>query len=137
VAFVAAGTVKAAGTSNARLQYGFVAPAVSGTSFYRLRMVDLDGKTTYSATISVNAAPSSDNTLSAYPNPGKTYTIVKHAPASGTGLIRLYNAQGILVNQVKATGSQTRVELNNQAPGVYHLLFNTDQTRQATTLLVR
>jgi hypothetical protein len=134
--FMAIGTVKAAGNSTSRLNYHFVATGAQGTAFYRLKMVDVDGKSTYSGTISLTSGTETTVKLTAYPNPASKSVFVKHPYTSGAGTIQVFNAQGLLVDQVRATGNQTRIEISQLNRGNYHVSFHSDGNRQITTLIV-
>ena len=136
-AFMSIGSVKAAGNSNNRRNYSFKAPAISGRSFYRLKMVDLDGKAEYSTTISLSGSQSTTVSISAYPNPANASTWIKHPFVTGVENIQLFSAQGILVNQIKATNNQTLVDVSRLTKGNYHVVFSSDSGRQASTLIVQ
>jgi len=135
--FTPIGTVKAAGNSNSRLNYNFKAPLYSGRSLYRLRMVDMDGKTSYSNIISINTADVVNTTLAAYPNPAKTFTSIKHPAAGPNSSIGLYNANGVLIRQLKATDTETRLDLSSAGKGTYHVLYSGDGLKMATSIIVQ
>jgi len=73
--FVEIGTERASGNTNSRTDYFYNDKDVekSGTYYYRLRMVDLDGESKYSKVVSVNVvqdrAKNQKVTLDVYPNP--------------------------------------------------------------------
>jgi type IX secretion system substrate protein len=137
IGFTAIGSVKAAGTSNMRRDYNFEAPLIAGNSFYRLRMVDLDGKAQYSATVSVNGSAKAETIVHAYPNPATTFTKITHATATGGDKVQLYNAQGLLVAAVKATGNETRLELSALKSGSYHAVFTANDRQKSATVIVQ
>ena len=66
--FTTVGTVKAVGNSIEKQIYKFEQTPQYLTTFYRLRMVDLDGTTDFSKTISLTA-PSKKASFKAFPNP--------------------------------------------------------------------
>jgi uncharacterized delta-60 repeat protein len=68
--FTVLGTLNAAGNSTSVNNYSFIdAAPLTATNFYRLKMVDKDGKFTYSAIRTVNN--NSSLYVSLYPNPAK------------------------------------------------------------------
>lgn len=68
--FHSLGTVKAAGTSNMEINYGFDdLKANRGLNYYRLKMVDKDGKFTYSNIVKVNVNISETFITTVYPSP--------------------------------------------------------------------
>jgi hypothetical protein len=63
------GTVKAKGYSSITSDYSFIDKTpVNGTGYYRLKMVDLDGKYVFSKTVSITSS-SNDQALVIYSNP--------------------------------------------------------------------
>ena len=131
------GTVNAAGNSNTRLNYDFLAPDWDGRSLYRLKMLDLDGKISYSSVISVNTNAAANTQMTAYPNPAKTFTTIRHPQTAANNNIKLYNTNGILVNQVKATNNETRLDLTTLAKGTYYAIMTTPAGSMATSLIVQ
>jgi len=68
-AFIEIGETPGAGTTNFMQEYRFVdANPLSGTTYYRLRQTDFDGKTTYSQIVEVRFVYGQAS-LSIYPNP--------------------------------------------------------------------
>ncbi|MBK9255528.1 MAG: T9SS type A sorting domain-containing protein [Saprospiraceae bacterium] len=68
--------VSAAGESLKRKEYHFdIKNSDNGSGYYRLKMVDLDGKYTYSPIIFTDCASKTDG-FSIYPNPAKEYITV-------------------------------------------------------------
>ena len=66
----------------------------SNTVYYRLRVVDNDGKYNYSKIISVNL-DQPENSFSVYPNPVDNYAIVNlYSDKPGSGVIRLIDEAG-------------------------------------------
>lgn len=135
--FMPIGTVKAAGVSNIRRNYSFTAPAYNGRSYYRLKMTDLDGQSTFSTVVSVNSGASTDISVNIYPNPATSYAIVKHPFVSGSETIRIVNAQGVTVSQVKATVGQTKLDLSKVARGVYHVVYSSAAGNQALAFVAQ
>lgn len=118
------GEVKARGTATAAASYTFTdARPSSGDNYYRLAMEDLQGKTTHSAVVRVDARYTSAWQLS--PNPATEVLVLRfmenEAPANT--LIRLYNAQGSLALQYNAGEGATSitVPLTSLAAGMYWL----------------
>lgn len=70
VAFNKLGNVSGQGNSNSRVDYGFnhLQP-VAGANFYRLKLVDRDGKYTYSNIVSLNVTIKGLVITAVYPNP--------------------------------------------------------------------
>jgi hypothetical protein len=133
--FTTIGFTDAAGSSNSLRQYSFMAGRDEGKSYYRLKMVDIDGKSKYSPVITINGGGPDSIFVSAFPNPTPGYAYVTHPSGSGNGTIRLYNAQGILMNQLKANGNKTRLDLSQLAKGNYHVVYDSPEGTKTITIL--
>jgi hypothetical protein len=123
------GFVKGAGNSNHSNQYTYTDRNIynSGLHSYRLRLIDTDGKYTYSGTAEteLKIAPAGYELMQNYPNPfNPTTTIQYQIPEPGLVTIRVYNTLGkevaLLVNESKNEGIYD-VSFNpmNLASGTY------------------
>ncbi|WP_431214006.1 LamG-like jellyroll fold domain-containing protein [Puia sp. P3] len=66
------GTIAASGNSAAPVNYSYTDNSpVTGSNYYRLREVDLDGKSMYSSTVQINMMTGSGRALRTYPNPAR------------------------------------------------------------------
>jgi hypothetical protein len=117
--FEDAGTVTASNTSGVN-NYSFLhAPLNEGGHYYRLRMVDIDGRFTYSAVklVKIGAV----NRLQLYPNPaGKFITVTGLAPNS---VIRLFTTDGRLLQQLYTSGNSQLIDLGGLAGGMYIITY--------------
>ena len=99
LSFAAAGTVAAKGNSNERISYQYRFTRInSATLYFRLMMVDLDGRTEYSNMIMVKTGSAQKLTAAVYPNPfveklEVTLTLSKALPVT----VRLMDMNGRLV----------------------------------------
>ncbi|MEJ7739744.1 MAG: pectinesterase family protein [Chitinophagaceae bacterium] len=104
-------------------QYSFADPAVlAGPVYYRLQMVDLDGKFTFSDVIVLH---SSVTNLMVYPNPAQASITILHAKADGAA-IAIYNAKGaklVSLNPVPGTSS-TILNISVLAKGHYTVIYS-------------
>ncbi|MFT3822387.1 MAG: T9SS type A sorting domain-containing protein [Chitinophagaceae bacterium] len=126
VDFTTAGTVKAAGNSNSKINYSYThTTTANGTLYYRLREVDVDGKTNFSNIAAVKATASADITSSIYPNPfteriNFSITLQTSVPVSVT----LYDANGRMIQKVirqgqSGTNQVSLTGLSSLTPGIY------------------
>jgi hypothetical protein len=107
--FQPVGTVKAAGNSTTTLHYSFTDEHPSeGIHYYRLKMVDADGTTTYSDIVSV--AFGSGTVPLLYPNPASDWTTV--LTPTGFDEIVITNASGAIVDRIAGTSLETKQQLN-------------------------
>jgi hypothetical protein len=117
--FQQVGLVSAAGNSDTRRTYSYTdtkASATTGTVYYRLKTVDLDGKGDYSAIRSVrmaSATSANSITISTYPNPTVNALNVS-VPTNWQGkkvTFEIYNVNGMLVQTI----------VNNHAAQTAHM----------------
>jgi hypothetical protein len=137
------GEVRAHGTTNIHHEYNFTDGRLdkNGTLYYRLRIVDFDGTTTFSAVRSLKF--SSDNTWALYPNPTNgTFKTVFAAPAQTTATLTLTNALGQIVatRTVAATGSAQTIVFDDLAAaemssGVYFITIATEGRTETLRLV--
>ncbi|RYG02789.1 MAG: T9SS type A sorting domain-containing protein, partial [Chitinophagaceae bacterium] len=126
--FTTIGTIAAAGNSNAALNYAYDDKSFSGTAFYRLRLVDLDGKTEYSAVRYANGGPNAATTFSVFPNPFRSDVQLKGINASDVNKsnIRVFSATGKEVSY-KITGANS-IAIDASLPKGVYILRVKDQT---------
>ena len=132
------GEQAAAGNSNQTLAYHFVDDKpLPGKNYYRLRMLDLDGKWEYSTTVSVISEKES-RLCSIYPNPvSDAVSVTMNMQNAGKLTLKLYDING---HQLLSTyrmcdkGTSTFIldGLNRFRPGKYILKLNAAdfETRQ-------
>ncbi|MET0241872.1 MAG: T9SS type A sorting domain-containing protein [Flavitalea sp.] len=99
-------------------------------------MIDKDGKFEYSNTVSVNNTTTTSTAVAVYPNPATSYSFVKHPVVTGNETIGVYNNNGMMLAQVKASGNQTRLDVSSFAKGTYHVVFSSSTDRQVCKLVV-
>jgi plastocyanin len=128
VNFAKVGSVSAAGTTNTIQNYQFTDPlaGLSGTVYYRLREVDIDGNSNYSKIIALRLDGSSVSaSFSIYPNPFvSAVKIISTADASTEGTVTISNISGQRIySQIVALQEGQNVlpinNLSNLQPGVY------------------
>ena len=94
----------------------------NGKLFYRLKMVDIDDRFTYSQVIWINSDASGRIIL--YPNPAiRTLNI----NTGGANLIKttasVYSVDGRIVQNILITGAQVQVDVHTLAKGTYVIKF--------------
>lgn len=135
--------VAAQGTSLLRHDYAAVdAQPLPGTSYYRLRQVDLDGTVAYSSVATVRftselAAPA----LAVYPNPsaGQRFQVLATGLAATGGTVQLHDNVGRLVLTHTAPVGAAEATIQPAQPlasGLYLVTWQTADGQQLTTKLV-
>jgi hypothetical protein len=125
-------TIPAAGNSTQLIHYSVAdASDISGTVYYRLTQVDVDGATKMYDVVSTNCSSEKELALIAYPNPSNGQFTVKIENAlGGKYALAITDMQGKAIEEQSLdleTGT-TVVKLNpaNILPGVYLLQFMQD-----------
>jgi len=118
----AIGNVSAAGSNNSLLGYSFVDGDIDLESgpdqenLYRLKMVDLDGRFTFSRIVSIRFSENMQSFL--YPNP-VTYELYFNSPLKGKiESISLTNTSGEVIYQ-SSLNERTPISVKHLTPGVY------------------
>jgi hypothetical protein len=104
--FTAAGELAATGTNNQTTPYLYMhSPVFTGTVFYRIREMDLDGIMYYSNMVVVKIGNTLDATTHVFPNPFiDNLQISMQLEKAGMIQVALYNASGQLVLKLQQPG---------------------------------
>lgn len=118
----AIGSVKSAGNSSSRSLYSFNDnnPA-TGNNSYRIRQVDVDGRTAFSEIVRVNNQVKKN--ISVFPNPvtGSTQVFSKTTFTPGQS-IQLIDARGTRIKTILTTGGNSmQVDMSSLVKGLYLL----------------
>ncbi len=126
--FVALGNrVAAAGIATAQRQYDFLdEKPLSGTNFYRLRMVDLDGSTTYSRVIALTAGDRWESQMRVVPVPASDWASLRmERPKAQLAELRILDVLGAVVRvrplELRAGANAIDLDVADLAAGVYWL----------------
>jgi|GEM_PF-6437007 len=135
--FTAIGTTPASGNSNSLKSYSFTdrTPNV-GVNYYRLRMLDRDGRATYSNIERVNLI--NNNNIYLYPNPAKDYVVIEHPLSSDASQIKIVDMMGrvVLLNKIDRGVTKTTINLKSLAAGSYKILWAGDGNSASKTLVI-
>jgi hypothetical protein len=131
--FVTVGKVTAAGTSLEAVKYSFNDPLpANGSYWYRLNMVDIDGKTELSKVVYVNSKKGSGIVTKLFPNPFTSEIQLIGATSADLntpGNIKVYSMAGQLIN-FRIVGANA-IAIDASAPkGMYFLKFNNGTNNQ-------
>ena len=130
--FTAIGTVKAANQKT----YSFTdAQAASENSYYRLKMVDIDGSYKLSYIISVKSKLSMNISLS--PNPVKNMLMIQHPKVADNGHIQIVSANGQTLKDIRLAANAviSNVDMSGFASGLYHIVFKSGSDVFSKTVL--
>ena len=109
---------------------------LAGRTFYRIKEVDIDGKSKYSPIVRLNL--DRNIALRAYPSPATSEVTIEHS-ATDKGTISITTADGRIVKQieVKPQMTQTFVNTSTLKAGLYVVRFVTADGKTQTTKLVK
>ncbi|MFM6926702.1 MAG: T9SS type A sorting domain-containing protein, partial [Ferruginibacter sp.] len=104
----------------------------TGIMYYRLKLLDIDGKFNYSAIVTVRTNCGSSDYLVVYPNPvSTTLTVSFHTTYKGQANLVIINVPGQqLYNQkimITSAANTINLDLSNYSPGMY-MLYLADET---------
>ncbi|QEC68773.1 T9SS type A sorting domain-containing protein [Panacibacter ginsenosidivorans] len=137
VNFTTAGNVTAKGNSALTNNYSFTddAKKINGDKvYYRLQMVDKDGKYTFSKIVPITLLVYTGN-IKTYPNPVKDQLyILFNAQNAGKATLRISDASGKIVHAETISTSVTALGVNvsRLGKGVYYVQLITDKGTQRT-----
>ncbi|MEO6327838.1 MAG: T9SS type A sorting domain-containing protein [Ginsengibacter sp.] len=110
---------------------------LQGINFYRLKMIDVDGKFTYSNTIAVKI--NADNTLRIFPNPAKR---ILFATATATNnevaVIRIVDQSGRKLKEMHVAlkgKTSFSIDITNLISGVYNLILCKKEKTEVQTFI--
>jgi hypothetical protein len=118
--FTAIGTVK----STSQKAYSFTDGSTGdNNSYYRLKMVDIDGAFKYSYIVSIKSKLNANISLS--PNPVKNNLLIQHPKVITEGHIQVISANGQLLKDVilAANAVISNVDMSGFTSGLYHIVF--------------
>ena len=129
--FSSIGNVNAAGNSSILKNYEFNDPQSNkGLNYYRLKMVDVDGKYIYSKVLVIKIDGKS--ILQIFPNPAKNILYIQASGENEKATVQIIDVTGRKVKEEKFTLNGTTsfsIDISGLPQGIYNLLLH----RQLTT----
>jgi hypothetical protein len=106
---------------------------LSGDNFYRLQMVDLDGKFIYSPVVVIGSGGPTAG-LSAYPNPTKDMTSLLFGSSGGAYVVLVYDGGGRCMDRIPGTAvagvNKLDIGLGRYASGIYTVIIADKEGRR-------
>ena len=129
--FTAIGTVKAANLRS----YNFTDAQSTENSYYRLKMVELDGTFKYSYIVSVKAKLNTSILLS--PNPVRSSLMIQHPKANATSHVQIMSASGQLLRDIRLSTNAaiTNIDMSGFTSGLYHVVYKNGSDIFSKTVL--
>lgn len=113
------GSVEASHFSSDLREYTFEDQAYKNQEYYRLQMIDFDGKMEYSAIVSIEQKSIAEDLFHVYPNPSHDYLFLESHGDSRIDEVRIFDTYGKQVRIFKAVNDQ--LDCSDLAAGVYYL----------------
>ena len=140
VHFTEVGTVKAGNNTSRAQEYNYADyKAISGTNYYRLKQVNKDGHSSYSAIAKVIFAEN-DIAWSIRPNPAVNASIIIARKELNNVHIQLSNASGKVVYNLQqaklSAGGQITVPVKGLPKGMYILKLSSNESKGSEKLIV-
>lgn len=140
ISFTAIDNVKTANNTAIAADYTYTDKnAATGKNYYRLKMIDKDGKSAYSKVIVVNMTADAPAAITLYPNPAKNYIIVNHPYAGSNEHLQIINLKGNILLQQKIISAsfQTRIDLPALTKGFYELVWTNGKETSGNQLIIQ
>ncbi|MFC4261452.1 T9SS type A sorting domain-containing protein [Ferruginibacter yonginensis] len=118
-----------AARNNATNAYSWLDAANNNTTYYRLKMIDLDGKVNYSNIITVKAQKTTS--LSVFPNPTTSNITLNYPLLRNNASVTVYSLDGRKIMQQQALKNTTTntVDVSSLKAGTYNVtIINNDVT---------
>ncbi len=125
--FLTLGSVDAAGYSLAKRSYTFTdKKPITGGNYYRLKIIDIDGKYKYSQIRYVDFSEHGD-IVSIFPNPANTTINIEGLTAGNS--VKVINILGeVMADFAEVSGTQLKIDISNYSKGVYFISTGDGQT---------
>ncbi len=134
ILFSGIGNVTAAGNSSSLKNYSFIdQQPLDGINYYRVKMIDKDGASKYSAVVKI--VMTSKNSITISPNPVTHIATIHLATAGSMKLaIKIYDAVGrIVINReiiLTAGSNSIPIDMSDLPNGVYTAMIKTETINQ-------
>jgi hypothetical protein len=109
-------TIAVIAAKGAAATYQYVDAKATGIQYYRLKLMDKDGKSIYSQVIRLLSKASQQLSLQVYPNPAAQFIQLNSNVTSG--IVKVYDALGYVVLQSNWVNGQ-RINISTLSAGTY------------------
>jgi len=124
-----------ASTLNQAYSFTHTSPA-KGVNLYRLKMIDLDGKYTYSRVCQISF--DGRNGIVIYPNPASDHINIQTDDPGVVRVIKLSDLNGKTLLSTTLLANDNRIDIKTIAPGIYILtIFYQDGTKESYKVSIK
>jgi hypothetical protein len=134
--FSTVGVVGAQGKS----LYSYTDPvSKSGVVFYRVKSVDIDGRTKYSGIVKLNGENSYSGGIKVYPSPATNDITVQHSQLGNGAVITLSAADGRVLKTIRPTrgASNSMIDISSFSRGMYIIRLDDGNGKTETTSFIK
>jgi hypothetical protein len=101
-------------------EYGYTdAVPAPGKNYYRLAMIEANGKKQYSSVRMVDMGNSNAFTVVAFPNPVSDRLTLQAANKTTAATVQLTDLTGKILSQIQMTGNAVEIDMSHMASGIY------------------
>jgi hypothetical protein len=113
--------------------------ASGGTVYYRLKSVDLDGKSKFSPIIKLVQNNSYSSTMRVFPTPARSQITIQHKKLSSNARLAVCTMDGRVLKYItpSASASNTVVDISSLSTGVYMIRLDEGNGKVETTRFVK
>jgi hypothetical protein len=134
IAFISIDSVPGKNQSNENVYNALDKAPLNGLNYYRLRQVDVDGKTSYSNTVAVNLASKIKNGVAIFPNPVKDVLHINiDTKVDSNGEIMMLDAFGRIIKIIATSFHQgenrKQIDIKDMSSGTYYMLIRLGDER--------
>lgn len=117
--------------------YSYIDTFSANTKYYRLKVLDKEGRYEYSKIIVVTGKKSKLNNLSIFPNPVKNIVTITHAKAEKNAMIKVFSISGKLLftNNVGIGSENTSLNVSNLTSGEYFVYYFNNGNTSSTKMI--
>jgi hypothetical protein len=137
--FVTIGRLKAAGNSNTSITYQFKHSELANHNYYRVKLVDQDGKFTYSPTRYLGKENvNQSRAINVWPIPSNDNVTIESLNGDGISEYVVYSTQGDQLQAKQLNGiTSLSIDLTSLDIGVYILKIRTVSNQQTTHKIIK
>jgi len=123
-----------------KLAYSLTDPnGKSAVIYYRVKSVDIDGRTKYTGIVKITNSNSFSSTLKLYPTPAQNQLTVQHSQLGTNALVTIATIDGRVIKTIKpsAGASNTMIDLSGLTAGMYVLRLENGTGKTETATLIK
>jgi hypothetical protein len=106
---------------------------LANINYYRLKLISINGKTTYSKVVQATVLPDETPNVVVYPNPAGNY-ITLNVSGSSNGTVTLSDIIGKIIYQTTMQGAELKIDMHAWVSGIYFIHYVDDRLNKIIKL---